>query len=267
MTDEVDCKAASRRKWMVAGGVFVLLVVAGSLWWHFTYTTSWKEEVLLHNGRKIIIERSFKRDPFARREIGQPAMRVEESMRFTIPDTNQSVEWKSEIGVKLQDSLTLLMLDLMEGVPYIGTIPVRCHSFNKWGRPNPAYVFFKHDGNTWQRVALEDFPAEFKKANVMIGGYNPYQLSKAEKNASYLSAKTIKAQNSHMTPESRYMREFIRKPVTFGPASMASCEEMVFYKGGWIMPNGPAGRAAMDRKEEREKNKWYLRLWRALNGD
>ena len=42
-----------------------------------------------------------------------------------------------------------------------------CHAYNKWGRPNPPYGFFKYDGKAWQRIPLEEFPAEIKEANMV----------------------------------------------------------------------------------------------------
>ena len=57
-------------------------------------------------------------------------------------------------------------MHVLNGTPYIVTEPNLCLSYNKWGRPNPPYVFFKYDSNAWQRISLEQFPAEFKTINV-----------------------------------------------------------------------------------------------------
>jgi hypothetical protein len=42
-----------------------------------------------------------------------------------------------------------------------------CLAYNKWGRPNPPYVVFKHEANTWQRIALTDLPPEVKTPNLV----------------------------------------------------------------------------------------------------
>jgi hypothetical protein len=54
-------------------------------------------------------------------------------------------------------------------VPYLVTQTLGCHSYNKWGRPNPPYVFFKYDGKGWPHIPLETFPVEIKAANVVNG--------------------------------------------------------------------------------------------------
>ena len=51
--------------------------------------TSWKEEVLLHDGSKIIVERSVERG--GRHEIGQKPPYKEQSLSFTMPGTNQTI--------------------------------------------------------------------------------------------------------------------------------------------------------------------------------
>ena len=43
-----------------------------------------------------------------------------------------------------------------------------CLAYNKWGRPNPPYVIFKHDGKEWKRIPLEELPAEIKMPNLII---------------------------------------------------------------------------------------------------
>lgn len=133
--------------------------------------TSWKEEVLLHDGKKIIVERSTTSDPAGRRELGQPAPISEQTLSFTVPGTSQQVTWKSNFGRTTQDNLELLALDVVNGKVYIVTKPTRCHAFDKWGRPNPPYVSFLLHEARWERVAISELPPEIKKANVLVGGY------------------------------------------------------------------------------------------------
>jgi hypothetical protein len=139
-------------------------------------TTTWKEEVLLHDGRKIIVERSTTRDPFGRREIGQSAPISEQTLSFTAPGTAQRITWKSDFGRTTQDNLELLALDIVGGRPYIVTYPSFCHAYDKWGRPNPSYVYFKLVDKTWERVAIGEFPKQISRANVIIGGYGDKEV-------------------------------------------------------------------------------------------
>lgn len=128
---------------------------------------SWKEEVLLHDGQKIIVERA--QTYGGRSEPGQSDSGPikEHTIHFTLPSTNQSVLWSSEYSEDAgRTNLNLLALHVLNGVPYVVAEPNLCISYNKWGRPNPPYVFFKYEGNVWQRIPLEEFPAEFKTINV-----------------------------------------------------------------------------------------------------
>ena len=58
--------------------------------------TSWKEEVLLHDGSKIIVERTVERG--GRHEVGQKPPYKEQSLNFTMPDTNQKVIWEETVN-------------------------------------------------------------------------------------------------------------------------------------------------------------------------
>jgi hypothetical protein len=174
---------------------------------------SWKEEVLLHDGRKIIVERKDVHDSSLPHEIGQGAPLAEHVTIFRIPDSNQSVTWRSDNRSRSEpDNLDLMVLDFMNGVPYAAAGITRCIAYNRWGRPNPPYVFFKYDGKAWQRIPLEEFPAEFKEPNVMVGGYDQYSLTVEEHDASVLTAGTVRRVNkaAGRSPESYTI---IREPL------------------------------------------------------
>ena len=105
-------------------------------------STSWKEEVLWHDGKKIIVGRTTTRDSEGRREIGQHAPIIEQTLTFTPPGASQSITWKSDFGQTFQDNLDLLAIDIVDSKPYVVAYPGFCHAYNKWGRPNPPYVVF-----------------------------------------------------------------------------------------------------------------------------
>ncbi len=58
--------------------------------------TSWKEEVLLHDGSKIVVKRS--QSYGGRHEIGQTPPIKEQDITFTLPDSGKTITWKSEYG-------------------------------------------------------------------------------------------------------------------------------------------------------------------------
>jgi hypothetical protein len=57
---------------------------------------SWKEEVLLHDGSKIIVNRS--QSYGGRHEIGQSPPIKEQEITFTLPNTKKNITFKSEYG-------------------------------------------------------------------------------------------------------------------------------------------------------------------------
>ena len=171
---------------------------------------SWKEEVLLHDGRKLIVKRS--QNYGGRHEIGQSPPIKEHTISFALPNSNKTITWISEYGEDLgRTNFNLLAVHVLNGTPYIVTSPNLCLSYNKWGRPNPPYVFFRYDGKEWQRVSLEQFPSEFKIINVAldIRGREVKELDRM----GFVSAEKIKELNAHSSiPEHQtILREALPK--------------------------------------------------------
>ena len=191
---------------------------------------SWKEEVLLHDGQKIIVERS--QSYGGRSEPGQSGPIKEHTIRFTVPGSSQPITWTSEYGEDLgRTNFNLLAVHVLNGTPYIVASPNLCLSYNKWRRPNPPYVFFKLEGNAWQRIPLEAFPTEFKTINVAHNtlGRDAQDLV----HMGFVSWEKIKEMNRSSAPE---LNSILREPVKGG--DITSCAEMVRVKDGWISPGG-----------------------------
>ncbi len=184
---------------------------------------SWKEEVLLHDGKKLIVERAQRYGGYTEPASTERSVAKEEWV-FRIPGSDRKVTWKSDFSRPPEgDSLMLLQLNFLNGVPYIATSPAGCLSYNHWKRPNPPYVFFKYDGKAWRQIPLSAFPVVFKESNVG-GGANPKKLA-----GTTLSADRIKEEKWNLEP---YLREIVREPLK--PGAM-DCAEMVYDgKGGWI---------------------------------
>ena len=203
--------------------------------------TSWKEEVLLHDGRKIIVERS--QSYGGRHEIGQSSPIKEQKIVFTLPETKKTITWSSEYSQDIgRANFQLLALHILKGTPYIVASPNLCLSYNKWGRPNPPYVFFKYDGREWQRISMEEFPVEFKTTNVTIEtkGYEEKLVGQG-----LVSAEMVRnLNNSLRQPE---YQTILREPLTKERIN-EMCEERILYKGSWIMPNDPIARKFIDQQ-------------------
>ena len=128
---------------------------------------SWKEEVLLHDGQKMIVERVVERG--GRHEIGQKPDYIRQSLSFTMPETKQKTIWEDKFSEDLGGSNFLpMVLDVRSGLAYLVASPLGCLSYNKWGRPNPPYVVFKYQGKDWQRIPLQELPLEITAPNLNI---------------------------------------------------------------------------------------------------
>lgn len=185
--------------------------------------TSWKEEVLLHDGSKIIVERSQTRG--GRHEIGQSSPIKEHKISFTLPGAHEAITWETTIGMDSRDSsLKPLALDVVKGVPYLVTIPLVCHNYNKWGRPNPPYVFLKYDGNAWQRIPLEEFPAEIKTANLINDiGQEEHRLAA---HRGVVTADEINKINGSFQRNVMYQQVFVREEIkSAGDAPVLGCDK------------------------------------------
>lgn len=128
---------------------------------------SWQEEVLLHDGSKIMVDRMVKRG--GRHEIGQKPPYKEQRMSFTMPGTTQTVAWEDHYSDDLgQANFLPMALDIVGGMPYLVVHPMGCPSYNKWGRPNPPYVVFHYHEKEWKRIPLEQLPAAITTPNMIF---------------------------------------------------------------------------------------------------
>lgn len=205
--------------------------------------TSWKEEVLLHDGSKIIVERS--QSYGGRREVGQSAPIKEHTLTFRLPHTDKPVVFKSEFSQDVgRATFNLLALHVLNGIPYVVAEPNLCVSYNKWGRPNPPYVVFKHDGKSWQRIPMTEFPVELKTINLSldIRGRQVEELVEM----GMVSADTVKQRNAHT--EIPQFKSILREAMPQAQINQM-CMEMVPYKGSWVMPNDPAARKFIDQQK------------------
>ncbi|UVT14203.1 MAG: hypothetical protein H8K04_10005 [Nitrospira sp.] len=193
---------------------------------------SWQEEVLLHDGTKMVVTRS--QTYGGRREVGQPPPIKEHTIAFTPPGLDKRITWTSEYGDELgRTNFYLLAVHVLSGTSYIVAEPNLCLSYNKWGRPNPPYVFFRYDGKSWQRISLEALPAEFQSINVALDilGREVENLVRL----GIVSSEQIKELNRHVIrPEYKSILRETVKPGTAG--SSVNCEEMIHYKCGWGAP-------------------------------
>ena len=176
--------------------------------------TSWKEEVKLHDGQTIIVKRVVKRG--GRRESGQAPNPIYKSLAFTIPNSRQAVLWEDKKTEDIGNSnFHPLLLDIVENTPYLVSAALGCLSYNKWGRPNPPYIIFKYHGNTWQRITIQELPAQLITPNLLV---NSADTVAANNNSNLISAATIKSLNSTLIHKED--KTILREPVQKGGGIM-----------------------------------------------
>ena len=191
---------------------------------------SWKEEVLLHDGSKIVVERS--QSYGGRHEIGQSSPIKEQTLTFTVPNTSTTIEFKSEYGEDIgRANFALLAVHILNGTPYIVTAPNLCPSYIKWGRPNPPYVFFQYESKAWKRIALEELPREFKDINLVVNSKGEEKILTAQ---SIVTVELVKKLNGELRqPE---YKTILRMPVPADGISLTSCEIPSGATGKLIAP-------------------------------
>lgn len=194
--------------------------------------TSWKEEVLLRDGSKIVVERT--QTYGGSREIGQPKPVKEHSVTFSIPGSSSRITWKSEYGEDIKNTnFKLLALHVLNKTPYIVAVPALCLSYNKWGRPNPPYVIFKYEGKEWKRISLQELPIEFKEINLVIATLADEKIVAAQ---SLVSAELVKKLNGSL--EQPEYHSILREPVKPGAVgSIVNCPD--YNSPRYMSPKAP----------------------------
>ena len=86
----------------------------------FGATISWKEEVLLHDGGILVVERFYNLGGYPTLDSRERAA-LDETVTFSLTGTDKQIIWKTDFrdSVPEPNSLNLLLLDVVKGVPYI----------------------------------------------------------------------------------------------------------------------------------------------------
>lgn len=203
------------------------------------HTMRWQEEVKLHDGQVIVVERLYNLGGYPAIESHNRSP-LDETLTFTLPGSGKVIAWKTEFNDSPElNSLGPLLLDVVEGIPYLAASPAGCIAYNKWGRPNPPYVLFQYVNETWQRIPLEAFPPMLVQSNLM---------SRPDSRVlkPYYTLEQVKGQmqGRNIAPEARsILRQALSKE-----RLEQMCEERVLYKGYWILPNDSVAKTIIDQR-------------------
>ncbi len=219
------------KPWSVLLGFVLLWLVAatgGCAGTEFGFDQRWKEEIVLHDGRTLIIERSQSRG--GRHEIGQRSPVHEQTIRFQLPDTRETLTWTSEYSEELgRTNFNVLALHVLGGMPYLVVEPNLCLSYNKWGRPNPPYVIFKRETGQWRRITMAELPVEFKTINLIVYTGGNDAIAEASYGLGYVPATAIRKLNSEL--DQPQFKTILREPYQ---GAAGGCGEMILTgDGGW----------------------------------
>lgn len=187
-------------------------------------TMNWKEEVLLHDGTKIIVNRS--QSYGGQREVGQDPPIREHVLAFRLPGASKTIKWVSEFSQDVgRANFDLLALHVLNGTAYVVTTPNLCRAYNKWGRPNPPYVLFRYDGAVWQRIPLAELPREFATLNVIINVRREEDIERAASKLGHVPVETIKSLNASLREAE--LKSILRDPVKKGTeGSAVNCPDL-----------------------------------------
>nr|WP_320012000.1 hypothetical protein [uncultured Desulfobulbus sp.] len=186
----------------------------------------WKEEVLLHDGNTLIVERLV--DLGGRHEIGQSPAYKYQSLKFFMPGTKEKVLWEDEFSKDLgMINFLPLLLDVFKETPFLIVTPMGCLSYNKWVRPNPPYIIFRYENKKWVQIPLHDLPSGIEKPNLIHSRPDFF----AERNKSrFFSAEAVKGIVSGYHKQEH--KKILRKAI---PNYGEYCGEMIRDgKNGWI---------------------------------
>jgi hypothetical protein len=121
----------------------------------------WKEEVALHDGRILLVNRSVQL------VSGESFHSMEGARRLTFadPTTGQPVIWESpgQTGLRLRP----MLLDIEGGRLFLVTMAQSGPDYETFGCPTPPYIVFRHEGGTWVRVPVADLPRSLTKMNLL----------------------------------------------------------------------------------------------------
>jgi hypothetical protein len=195
---------------------------------------AWKEEVLLHDGQKIIVERSQTYGP-------KPVIATwpnvrEHTLRFSVPGSTRELRWTAEFGADIGGYVEFvpLAVHVLQTTPYVIATPVGCLGYNKWGRPNPPYVVFRHDGKAWQRLPFAELPVEFKDVNLVVSASAQYAEELRE--LRLVDVATVRRLNESTRPPE--FRSIVREPL---PAARLCPQYSGSPKAPNAIPMGPKG--------------------------
>lgn len=177
-------------------------------------TIDWKQEVKLHDGRVIVVDRKSKQESMSipTKGILEPWQQI----AFTHPASRERIVWD------LPKGLGLWMLDIGGGMIWTVLKPQSIADYNAWGCPSPPWIVFRWQTGIWQQVAMGDLPSVLTTPNTLAAAAsdNPRSENKL------VSVEQFGAYLARLDPEYRTISREKVNPIALG------CHESVLHKQG-----------------------------------
>ncbi len=122
-------------------------------------TLHWSQEVQLHDGRVIVMERVSERTGNIVPE--NVSMEKSQSIAFVSPDTNEKITWSIPKG------LLPYTLDFENKIPYLVLVAYTVADYNAWNCPNPPYLVYRYGSGSWVAIPFEQLPGRIDKRNLI----------------------------------------------------------------------------------------------------
>ena len=116
-----------------------------------TVSRHWEEEVKLHDGRKIVVDRVVE----VERCCGE---------NFKNGDTiSQKIIFRSESGrIVWEDDIAPIIFDIVGTTYYVVADPMSMDECIKHSDPNPPFIFYKYKNGKWEQIKNSEFPDGFQ---------------------------------------------------------------------------------------------------------
>lgn len=154
-------KTTERIIWLIA--VSLSITACGK-------TIDWKQEVKLHDGRVIVVDRKSKQDKIILPE--KQTIEVWQRLAFTQPGTSAPIEFE------LPKGLRIWLLDFEGNAAYAVLKPASVADYNTWGCPSPPWIAYRYRQGSWQQIAFTELPMMFKKPNIMPAAASDEAITK-----------------------------------------------------------------------------------------
>ena len=156
----------SRTKATIWNVVFVVVITGFLFYWLPHTRRSWEEEVKLHDGTVIVVDRSVKRDRFGG-EAGFSGDVVSQKIKFSA--NGEQIVWK--------DDITPIIFDVVNSTYFVVAAPMLHDKCGEHGNPNPPFIFYKYEKGHWNSIRPSELPNGLQR-NLLVNFWGPQHDSK-----------------------------------------------------------------------------------------